>query len=138
MTDKTNPKEILGKTKPMLGLNPRVALVWMAKAFEFGAHGLNALGEKVRPQGYGEYNWRNTEIRTMVYVHAMERHIADFVDGEDVADDSKVKHLGHIMACAAILLDAEECGTLIDDRPPKGKAASLIARLTHAIKSALP
>lgn len=135
MTDRTNPKEILGKTKPMLGLNPRVALIWMAKAFEFGAHGRDAEGKQVRPKGYGEYNWRNTDIRSMVYVHAIERHLADYIDGEDVASDSKVKHLGHIMACCAIALDAEENGTLIDDRPPKGKAGSLIDRLTVKLEN---
>lgn len=128
--DRTNPKAALGATKPMLGLNPPVALLHMAKAFEFGAHGRDANGVQVRPKGYGEFNWRNTDIAEMVYVHAALRHWADYLDGEDVASDSKVKHLGHIMACCAILLDAEECGTLVRNRPPKGKAASLIERMT--------
>lgn len=130
MDDRTNPKAALGATKPMLGLNPPSALVWMAKAFEFGSHGRDALGAQVRPKGYGEYNWRNTEISEMVYVHAMDRHKADYLDGQDLASDSKVKHLAHIMACCAILIDAEECGTLVHDRPPPGKAAELIERLT--------
>lgn len=128
--DKTNPKEILGATKPMLGLNPAVALLWMAKAFEFGAYGRDAQGNQVREKGYGEYNWRETTIAEMVYVHAMQRHMLDYLDGEDLASDSKVKHLGHIMACCAILLDAEECGTLKRNRPKPGKAASLIERMT--------
>lgn len=128
--DRTNPKDILGATKPMLGLNPRVALLWMAKAFEFGAYGRDANGVQVREKGYGEYNWRDRAVSEMVYVHAMERHIADYVDGQDLASDSKVKHLGHIMACAAILLDAEECGALKRDRPKPGNAADLIERMT--------
>lgn len=136
LEDKTNPKDILGATKPMLGLNPRVALLWMAKAFEFGAHGRDANGVQVRPKGYGEYNWRERDVSEMVYVHAMERHIADYVDGQDLASDSKVKHLGHIMACAAILLDAEECGALKRDRPKPGKAADLIERMTIKKESA--
>lgn len=134
--DKTNPKDILGATKPMLGLNPRVALLWMAKAFEFGAHGRDANGVQVRPKGYGEYNWRERDVSEMVYVHAMERHIADYLDGQDLASDSKCKHLGHIMACAAILLDAEECGALKRDRPKPGKAADLIERMTIKKESA--
>lgn len=139
--DKTNPKDILGATKPMLGLNPRVALLWMAKAFEFGAHGRDANGVQVRPKGYGEYNWRDRHVSEMVYVHAMERHIADYLDGQDLAADSKVKHLGHIMACAAILLDAEECGAIKRDRPKPGKAADLIERMTinkDSAKTELP
>jgi hypothetical protein len=41
-----------------------------------------------------------------------------------------VHHLGHFMACAAIVLDARANGALIDDRPPKGAANDLLAQYT--------
>ncbi len=128
--DSTNPKDLLGNKKPPMWLNPRAALVWMAKAFEFGGYGVNALGEKVREKGYGPYNWRENPVRATVYIAAMERHLAEYLDGDDVAADSKVMHLGHIMACAAILIDAKELGNLVDDRPVKGPVAQLLSRLT--------
>lgn len=127
----TNPKDLLGMKKPPLWLNPRAALLWMAKAFEFGAYGVNALGEKIREKGYGPYNWREKKVSATVYIAAAERHLAEYLDGDNVADDSKVKHLGHAMACCAIILDAEENGNLIDDRPPKGPASKLIKFLTR-------
>jgi hypothetical protein len=61
-----------------------------------------------------------------VYLDAMERHLLALRDGEDVAEDSKVPHLGHIIACGAILADALEGGFLIDDRPLKGPAAKVL------------
>jgi hypothetical protein len=41
-----------------------------------------------------------------------------------------VHHLGHFMACAAIVLDARANNALIDDRPSKGAANDLIAQYT--------
>jgi hypothetical protein len=46
------------------------------------------------------------------------RHIEAWFNGEQQAQDSHVHHLAHAMACMAILLDAEACGMLNDDRPP--------------------
>ena len=37
-------------------------------------------------------------------------------EGEDVADDSLVLHAAHLMATAAIIIDARACGKLRDDR----------------------
>lgn len=41
-----------------------------------------------------------------------------------------VHHLGHLMGCAAILLDARANDTLIDNRPAKGPASDLLAAYT--------
>lgn len=67
---------------------------------------------------YGFRNWRRTQIRARPYINAMKRHIAAWEEGEEYASDSGVHHLGHLRATAGILLDAQECGTLIDDRVP--------------------
>lgn len=76
---------------------------------------------------YGPYNWREKPISLMGYTGAMERHLLAIRDGEDLAMDSLCGHLGHIIATAGILLDARECGTLIDDRPEqKGPAPRLL------------
>jgi hypothetical protein len=58
-------------------------------------------------------------------------------DGEEVASDSGVHHLGHAMACLAILLDAQETGNLVDDRPTSNQGAynSLVNRLNAEIAS---
>ncbi len=134
--DTTNPKDKLGAKKPQTWLNPRAALMHMAKAFEFGAYGTDAEGVQVRknadgsPFGYGPFNWRDKKVKATVYIAAMDRHIAEYLDGDDKASDSKCLHLAHIMACAAILIDAVENGNLIDDRPMRGPAAKVIAALT--------
>lgn len=80
-------------------------------------HGAQACGFGV--QEYGAYNWREKPIKLMEYLGALERHIACLKDGQWRADDSKVTHLGHMNATTAIILDAEQCGTLIDDRPKR-------------------
>jgi hypothetical protein len=53
-----------------------------------------------------------------------------WLDGEDNAEDSGQHHLGHALACIAIILDAEATGNLADDRPTPGAAAKLIKAFT--------
>lgn len=54
----------------------------------------------------------------MTYLGAIRRHLDDFLEGENLAPDSGVHHLGHIAANCGILLDADKHGTLVDNRPP--------------------
>ena len=96
--------------------------LWPAAGTILGARALEQGAEK-----YGAYNWRITRVRMSIYLDAMERHLLALRDGEDAASDSQVSHLGHILASAAILADAWAAGTLIDDRPPPGPAAALLA-----------
>lgn len=115
-----NPKTKFGVKKVSLALNPPSAEIHMAKAFEDGA------------DKYGPYNWRENEVAVMVYINAMKRHMAAFVDGENYSPDTAEKgnpvhHLAHVMACAAIILDAMECNVLIDDRPKAGAAPRLLS-----------
>lgn len=102
-----NPKDAVGQKKAPLHLIPVAALAAEAGAFRDGV------------RKYGAANWRTTGVQASVYIAAALRHISLWYDGgEDVASDSKVKHLGHARACLGIVLDAEACGTLTDDRPP--------------------
>jgi len=78
-------------------------------------HGAQATGEGLIK--YGPYNWRVRPIDLMEYIGAMERHIARLKDGEWRDKKSKCTHLGHIIATSSIILDAEQCGMLIDSRP---------------------
>ena len=113
-----NPKTAVGVSKAPLHFIPPVALVHLGLAMENG-------GGK-----YGLMNWRKHTVSASVYYDAMLRHLLEWWDGEDAASDSKVHHLGHVMACAAILLDAAETTRLNDDRPDdEGQVAYLLERV---------
>jgi len=101
-----------------LHLFPAVAEIEGALALEDGA-------VKRSP-----FNWRTRPISAMRQIDGIKRHIAAYVDGEDDAADSKRPHLAHALGRLAIMLDAEACGTLIDDRPARGTASLLIAETT--------
>lgn len=116
-----NPKTRLGMAKVPLALIPGPALVHMGEAFRDGA------------VKYGPANWRDEPVTTSTYVNAALRHILSYYDGETNAEDSGVHHLGHALGCLAIILDAEEQGTLNDDRPTAGRTASLIKEKTRAL-----
>lgn len=117
-TDSTNPKDRLGIAKPSFTAIPGSALIHLGQAMENGR------------QKYGLYNWREKEVRADVYVNAAMRHLWSWWDGEERAKDSSVQHLGHVMACCAILLDAIETGKLVDDRGTPGGFSDLIDRET--------
>ncbi len=109
-----NPKDLVGQTKAQMWLIPPAAKISLAEALMDGA------------KKYEPYNWREKGVRASVYLSAAERHIMSYLDGEDHAKDSGVHHLGHAMACMAILLDAISLGNLVDDRPLAGQASSLL------------
>ena len=114
--DDTNPKDILGAQKVPLELVPPSSEIYQALAMQNGLK-------------YGPYNWRTKKVRAMVYVGALRRHMAAWLDGENISPDSGVPHLGHALACLGILVDAIETGNLIDDRPAAGGAAKLLDRI---------
>jgi hypothetical protein len=110
-----NPKDKIGLTKAPLGLVPPALVIETAPAMANGA------------KKYGAYNWREEAVSLMVYLSAAQRHLLAYQDGEELAEDSGVKHLAHAAACIAIILDAASIGKLIDDRPTPGAAAKLLA-----------
>ena len=115
----TNPKTAYGKAKPPMQYVPPVALLELGLVMEHGA------------SKYGPMNWREDPITASTYYDALMRHAFQYWDGNDRDLESKQKHLAHIMACCAILLDAEASGTLIDDRPEKGSAELFIIQNTR-------
>lgn len=106
-----NPKTLAALSKPRLSDVPPVALFALGAAMSDGA------------SKYGRYNYRDTSVTSSVFYDAIMRHLVDWYNGEDFAHDSKVHHLGHIMASCAILLDGELHGTLNDDRDMRKPAS---------------
>ena len=104
----TNLKTAAAAKKARLSDVPPVALFALGAAMSDGA------------TKYGRFNFRETGSTSSVFYDAMMRHLADWYSGEDFADDSKINHLGHIMASCAILLDCQLHGKLNDDRMKVG------------------
>ena len=100
-----NPKTKFGKAKPSLENVPIIPIYVLAQAMDDGA------------VKYGRLNYREKEVPAMIYVEAAKRHLHAWQDHAEHAPDSGVHHLGHVMACCAILLDAQAQNCLIDDRP---------------------
>lgn len=107
-----NPKTLMGAKKPDPSVVPPIGVMHLATAMMNGA------------EKYGPFNWRDAAISTRPYIAAAMRHLSSYLDGEDFSADTieaglPVHHLGHVMACCAILLDAEAVGMLNDNRPTK-------------------
>jgi hypothetical protein len=74
---------------------------------------------------YGPYNWREARISASTYYAAALRHMMAWWDGEEVAQDSGVHHLGHAAACIAMLLDTMGSERLNDNRPVAGPTSDI-------------
>ncbi len=112
----TNPKDLEGNKKPPISLVPPSVIIHLAQAFKEGA------------EKYGKYNWRKNKVQAMIYIDAAMRHILAKLDGEDIDPESGKDHIDGALASLAVYLDAQETGNLIDDRPTKGNAGSLIRK----------
>lgn len=117
--DSPNPKDLIGQTKPRLSLVPPALALYTAGVMELGA------------KKYGPYNWRKHKVLRTVYIEAAMRHLAALLDGEDLDPESGFPHEGHVASCMGIILDAQASGQLIDDRPTKGPASTIIKQLTR-------
>lgn len=102
---KINKKDAVGATKASTDCIPSAAIFALGAAMADG-------GKK-----YDPYNYRDSQVKASVFHNAMNRHHWDWWEGEDYAPDSLVHHLGHLMACCAIILDAISVGNFVDDRP---------------------
>lgn len=118
----TNPKDLIGTDKVPLSLVPATALAYQALAHLEGN------------LKYGLVNWREAGVRTMIYMDAMLRHAEKFINGEWADPDSRVPHLASICACANIIMDARECGKLVDDRPKSAPAARVIDEAADIVR----
>ena len=118
-TSGENPKDRIGIHKPPLCLVPPSANILESAVLALGA------------KKYGSaFNWRNYSVQASIYVSAAMRHLAQWFDGQNDDSESGVSHLAHARACLGILIDAMATNHLVDDRPPPGASAALIAELT--------
>lgn len=102
----TNPKTAIGDTKVPLALcSPIASAHW-------------ALAQYCGMRKYQAWNWRIAGVLVSTYISAIKRHLDAYESGEELDPVDGTHHLGNIMACAAILLDAQAAGKLDDDRPP--------------------
>jgi Domain of unknown function (DUF5664) len=108
-----NPKDLMGSVKVSITKFPAIGTIMGAMAMGDGA------------VKYGPFNWREKDVIASIYVDAAYRHLMAWFEGQENATDSKVHHLGHAIACCAILLDAQALDTLIDDRPVVNSGAWL-------------
>lgn len=104
----SNLKTAAAVGKPTLSAVPPVGLLALGAAMQDGC------------TKYGRFNFRQTGATSSIFYDAMMRHLLDWYSGEDFAPDSKVHHLGHIMASCAILLDCQLHKSLNDDRNKVG------------------
>lgn len=120
----TNPKDLIGSLKVPLHLLPATAEVQGAMAMNDGA------------KKYGPYNWRESAVQASIYVAAARRHLMAWFDAsQETAADSGVHHLGHVIACCAIILDAQLNGVLVDDRPKPGNIVELLDQMSAHLKT---
>lgn len=117
----TNPKDAIATNKLPLHLWPETASAYGAMGFLDGA------------LKYGRTNWRHAGVRASIYYDAARRHLAAWFEGEDTDPQSGVPHLGHALACIAILVDAKEAGKLNDDRAYPGGYAGLPQRFESLV-----
>ena len=113
----TNPKDVVAGDKLPMHLVPSTAIAFESLALLEGA------------LKYGKYNWRSAGVLMSVYLDALKRHLTKFENGEWADAKTLVPHLASIRACCAIILDADVCGKLTDDRPPIAPAAELVDAL---------
>lgn len=102
-----------------------------------------------RKPGRTIYNWRTQPISYMDYLGATHRHLLKSQDGSDydeelsqlASDERKndqgewvvqIRHDWAAMSCLAIIEDARQAGTLVDDRPVKGGAEKFLDILQSA------
>ena len=136
MVESVETTEEAVNTKDTNPLNPKDAIangkipmhLWPPTATAMGAIGLLDGMHK-----YGRSNWREAGVRASVYVSACQRHLAAWFEGEDNDPDSGLPHLGHALACLAILVDAQVADKLVDDRQYPGGYRKLMDELTPLV-----
>jgi len=100
-----DPKGAAGAKKCPMHLLPPVALEQIAWVMGLGA------------SKYGPWNYIEADVCASTYIGALLRHWSEFAKGVDIDPESGLPHLAHIAANCAIVLTAQQQGSLVDDRP---------------------
>ncbi len=104
MPNPVNPKKSFGDKKPPLGQFPMSAMIEACLAHYDG------------DLKYGFRNWLENPVEARTYIEGALRHLRLYEHGESRTRDTNVHNLGAVIACCAILIDAELHKTLIDNR----------------------
>lgn len=119
----SNPKDSIGVMKAGISNVPMLPLMELAVAMMEGS------------VKYGRHNYRAIGVRASVYVDAIWRHLISFWEGEDIDSASGLPHIVKIMACCAVLRDAQLSGKYYDDRPPRHVSpVKFLADLENLVK----
>lgn len=118
----TNPKDRAATSRLDLSLFPQTAICYGALAMAEG------------DMKYGGYNYRPGGVLASVYVAALLRHIFKWYNGQEDDPKTQVPHLANAMACLGVIIDAIECGSLKDDRPPVVDVDGLLSRFEGKVK----
>tara|TARA_R110000787_G_scaffold631_2_gene2331 strand:- start:474 stop:923 length:450 start_codon:yes stop_codon:yes gene_type:complete len=106
----TNPKDAIGAVKwRQFMVVPRQVL-WEV--------GVGMLEGALK---YGRHNYRGAGVRASVYADASLGHIEQWIEGEDVDQDSGLSHITKAICSLIVLRDAMMNDMWVDDRPPKVK-----------------
>lgn len=116
----TNPKDAIGGTKVPLHF-----VSGIVKAYDSIAHYLGNVK-------YGAWNYRAGGARASVYRSALERHMDRWWEGEELDPVDGTPHLANAKACLNILIEAQEYGNLVDDRPPS--RAGVLAKVYEKVE----
>lgn len=103
----TNPKDFVGIKKAPLSTVSGPVLMELGLAMLEGA------------RKYGRFNYREKGVLASVYYDALQRHMIDWYEGEDLDPDSGLSHVTKAIATLCVLRDAMIQGKFKDDRPPK-------------------
>lgn len=121
----TSPKSLDSSHKIPVNLCPASAIIAIALVI---AQGHKKPGRTI-------YNWRTQPISYSEYLAAAQRHMLKSNDGSDYDPELtklagvNIRHDWAAMSCLAIIEDARQAGTLVDDRPVKGGAEEFLESL---------
>lgn len=130
-----NPKAAAGAVKAPFHATPELGLIMMENVMAGGGY------------KYGDFNYHDSKVDAATYLSAIRRHLLLWKDGVDMDAESYQNHLAHVMACCAILIEAQGTGMFIDNRPKTGlieealiKSSSTFAnyRANHDFKVSNP
>lgn len=111
-----NPKKAAGAVKAPMHTVPTLAMIELSGVMAGGAH------------KYGYHNFRESQVDAQTYIGAMNRHFLKWQDGVDFDNESGQHELAHLMACCAIMIDAQYTGKLIDNRSKTGLVEEALRR----------
>lgn len=123
MSLEPNPKKLFGDKKPPLHLLPLAGMIHQSLAHLDGDN------------KYGFENWNDKPVEKLTYIGAAMRHLQLYKYGENYSRDTNVHNLGAVMACCAIMLDAELNGNLIDNTKHSKATCDLLHQMEATVKA---